>query len=62
MIEYDTNAAVRGQRRGHLKGVRRQLTHMASSVYATSTALGSSNSILGPTPAKQTAIPELVHQ
>ena len=32
MTEYDINAAVRGERRGHLKGVGRQLTRMASGV------------------------------
>ena len=57
MTEYDINAVVRGQRRGHLKGVGLWLTRMASS--ASSAVAGSSP---GPTPAQQVAIPDLVHQ
>ena len=56
MIEYDINAVVRGQHRGHLKGIGRQLARMASS--ASSAATRSSTSVPGPTPA----IPDLVHQ
>ena len=63
MTEYDINSAVRGQHRGHLKWVGQQLTHMTSPVGASSAAAaGSSTSVPGPTPAEQTAIPELVHQ
>ena len=45
MTEYDINATVRGQRRGHLKGVGRQLTRMSSG--ASSAAAGSSTSTPG---------------
>ena len=48
MTEYDINATV-SQRRGHLKGVGRQLTRMASLAGASSTVAGSSTSIPGST-------------
>ena len=60
MTDYDINVTVRGQRRGHLKGVGQQLIRMASGT--SSTATGSSTWILGPTPTQQAAIPDLVHQ
>ena len=60
MTEYDINAVVRDQRHGHLKGVGRQLTRMASG--ASSAATGSSTLVLGLTPTKQGAIPDLVDQ
>ena len=50
MTEYDINAAVRGQRRGHLKGVGRQLTRMASG--AISVHAGNSTSVPSPTPVE----------
>ena len=62
MTEYDINAAVKGQHRGHLKGVRRQLTRMASPASASSATPGSSTLVPSPTPAEQTTILELVHQ
>ena len=60
--EYDITAAMRGQCHGHLKGVRRQFTRMASLVGASSVAAGSSTLVPGPTPAEETEIPELVYQ
>ena len=62
MIEYDINARVKGQCRGHMKGVGRQLTCMASQAGASSAAAGSSTSVPGPTSAQPTTIPKLVHQ
>ena len=62
MTEYDINAAVRGQCRGHMKGVRRQLTRMTSPAGSSSTAAGSSTLVPDPTPAEQTTITKLVHQ
>ena len=60
MTKYDINTVVRGQRRGHMKGVRQQLAHMTFS--ASSAVVGSSTSVPGLTPAEQAAIPDLVHQ
>ena len=60
MTEYDINTAVRGQRRGHLKGVGQQLTHMTSST--SSAAASSSTSVPSLTLAEQAVIPELIHQ
>ena len=62
MTEYDINAAMRGQHRGHLKGVGCQLTSMASPANPSSAAAGNLTSVPGSTPAKQAAIPELVYQ
>ena len=60
MTEYNINVIVRGQHRGHLKGVGQQLTRMAFG--ASSVVIGSSTLVPGPTLAEQAAIPELVHQ
>ena len=62
MTKYDIRTIVRGQHRGNLRGVGRQLTRMASG--ASSITTGSSTSIPGPTPApaQQVAIPDLVHR
>ena len=62
MTKYDINVAVKGQRRGHMKGVGRQFTRIASQASASSTADGNSTSIPGPTSIQPIVIPELVHQ
>ena len=63
MTERDINITVRGQRRGHMKGVRRQLTCLGSQAGASS-ATPSTSSIRGPsfTPGQSTPMPVLVHQ
>ena len=62
ITKYDINSAVRGQRCGHMKGVERQLTHMASQAGASSTVASSSTSVPDLTFAQLTVIPEFVHQ
>ena len=48
MIEDDINFVLQGQSRGHMKGVRRQLTHMPGSSFA---ATGSSTLVPALTPS-----------
>ena len=63
MTERDINITVRGQRRGHIKGVGRMLTRLGSQAGASSAA-PSTSSVRGPssTHDQSTPIPDLVHQ
>ena len=59
MTNDDINFVVRGQRRGHIKEIRCQLTRVTS---PSSAAAGSSTLVLAPTPSRPNGIPEFVHQ
>ena len=63
MSEYDTNSIVKSQRHGHLKEVGRQLAGTTKQAGPTSsTAVGSSTSVLDPTSSQPATIFELVQQ
>ena len=62
MSEYDFNSAVRGQRRGHMKGVWRQLTSVKKQAGPSSATAGSLASVRGPTSSQPTTFPEFIHQ
>ena len=61
--EYEINYAVKGQWRGHTKGVEHQLrcTNKQAGP-SSSVAIGSSTSVLAPTSTQPTVIPKFVHQ
>ena len=59
MTKDDINFSMRGQRRGHMKGVGRQLTRVTG---PSSTAACSLNSVLAPTPSQSNAIPQFIHK
>ena len=62
MTEHDINITVREQRRGHMKGVGRQLTRLGSQAGASS-ATPNTSSVRGPsyTPAQSAPFPVVVH-
>ena len=63
MTERDINITIRGQRPGHMKGVKRLLTRLGSQAGASAVA-PSTSFVRGPssTPDQSALIPDLVHQ